>query len=98
MPCGLKKRDQAETIVLKVVRSKNPNVQHITLNTPFGDSGLGEDGIARRRYYIPIHTRFKEEGCTFKDFTANHMSKFKDKPIVTVADLAEAMFNDRKAL
>jgi len=94
--CGITKKADAEAIVLSVVRAENPGIT-VTLNTEF-DRDLGEDGIARRRYFVPMRNRFKDQGCRFKSLSSNHMSRFKERTIVNVRDLAEVAFGDRASL
>ena len=94
MPCELKRAD-VDALVLNAVRSKNAGDPNITFSTPFGENGLGEDGMARRRYFVPIREAMKQAGCKLKSMTANHMSKFNNKPILTVMDLADAVWSDR---
>jgi hypothetical protein len=95
MACGLKKTEVMD-LVLDVVRKQNRGTRNITLDTPFGDDGLGEDGIARRRYFVPIREGMETAGCGLKTLTANNMSRFKGKELKTVRDLGQAVWDDRK--
>lgn len=95
MACTLKK-SAVDALVLSAVKAANPGKKNITMYTPFDLNGLGENGIRRRRYYIPIRTEMLALGCVLKSLTANNMSKHKDKTIVTVQDLADVVWADRK--